>query len=163
MAKKTKAVMGRPEHVPVEGNRAMVRILVAAGLSQEEIAKHLGINRKTLSKHYADDIETGWVGKMYDAAQTVFDEMTSKTSDKRLDAAKFFLSRRGRGLWSEQKNVEISGPNGGAIPVAQINLDVLDYDALEAMESLLDTALIEHQPDAVHVGDEDDEADDRGA
>lgn len=154
MAKKTKAVMGRPEHVPVEGNRAMVRILVAAGLSQEEIAKHLKINRKTLAKHYADDLESGWVGKMYDAAQTVFDEMTSKTSEKRLDAAKFFLSRRGRGLWSETKQHEISGPGGGAIPVAQINLDVLDYDALEQMESILDAALIEHQP--ADVDDNDD-------
>ena len=153
MAKKTKAVMGRPEHVPVEGNRAMVRILVAAGLSQEEIAKHLGINRKTLSKHYADDIETGWVGKMYDAAQTVFDEMTSKTSDKRLDAAKFFLSRRGRGLWSETKQHEISGPNGGAIPVVQIDFDAMDYDTLEAMNNILDVALIEQQPEGEEADD----------
>ena len=153
MAKKTKAVMGRPEHVPVEGNRAMVRILVAAGLSQEEIAKHLGINRKTLSKHYADDIETGWVGKMYDAAQTVFDEMTSKTSDKRLDAAKFFLSRRGRGLWSETKQHEISGPGGGAIPVVQIDFDAMDYETLEAMNNILDVALIEQQPEGEEADD----------
>ena len=153
MAKKTKAVMGRPEHVPVEGNRAMVRILVAAGLSQEEIAKHLGINRKTLTKHYANDIETGWVGKMYDAAETVFNEMTSKTSDKRLDAAKFFLSRRGRGLWSETKQHEISGPGGGASPVAQIDFDAMDYDTLEAMNNILDVALIEQQPEGEEADD----------
>ena len=154
MAKKTKAVMGRPQHVPSEGNRAMVRILVAAGLTHEEIATHLRINRKTLVKHYPEDLQTGWIGKMHDAAKTVFDEMTSKTSEKRLDAAKFFLSRRGRGLWSESKNVEISGPNGGAVPV-RVDIDALDYEELKALDEMLSPLLIEGEI----VNTEEDDAD----
>jgi len=159
MAKKTKAVMGRPQHVPSEGNRAMVRILVAAGLTHEEIATHLRINRKTLTKHYPEDLETGWIGKMHDAAQTVFDEMTSKTSEKRLDAAKFFLSRRGRGLWSEQKNVEISGPNGGAIPVAPIDLNTIDVDDLEVVYEILAPALLSGPVIDAELEDDDGDAD----
>ena len=111
--------MGRPEHDASDANRALVKVFTAAGLTQEEIAKHLKINRKTLAKHYAHELETGWIEAIGEAATAIITEMRSTTSDKRLDAAKFFLSRRGRGLWSETKQHEISGPDGGAIPVAK--------------------------------------------
>lgn len=153
MAKKTKAVMGRPEHDASDANRALVKVFTAAGLTQEEIAKHLKINRKTLAKHYAHELETGWIEAIGEATTTIIEEMRSKTSDKRLDAAKFFLSRRGRGLWSETKQHEISGPGGGAIPVAQIDFDALDYDTLEAMNNILDVALIEQQPEGEEADD----------
>lgn len=153
MAKKTKAVMGRPEHEATDANRALVKVFTAAGLTQEEIAKHLKINRKTLAKHYAHELETGWIEAIGEATTTIIEEMRSKTSDKRLDAAKFFLSRRGRGLWSETKQHEISGPGGGAIPVAQIDFDALDYDTLEAMNNILDVALIEQQPEGEEADD----------
>lgn len=153
MAKKTKAVMGRPEHDASDANRALVKVLTAAGLTQEEIAKHLKINRKTLAKHYANELESGWIEAIGEATTTIIEEMRSKTSDKRLDAAKFFLSRRGRGLWSETKQHEISGPNGGAIPVAQIDFDAMDYDTLEAMNNILDVALIEQQPEGEEADD----------
>lgn len=155
MPKKTKAVMGRPEHDASDANRALVKVFTAAGLTQEEIAKHLKINRKTLAKHYAHELETGWIEAIGEAATAIITEMRSTTSEKRLDAAKFFLSRRGRGLWSETKQHEISGPGGGAIPVAQINLDALDYDALEELDNLLAPAFIEGE--AVEVdADRDD-------
>lgn len=153
MAKKIKAVMGRPEHDASDANRALVKVLTAAGLTQEEIAKHLKINRKTLAKHYAHELETGWIEAIGEATTTIIEEMRSKTSDKRLDAAKFFLSRRGRGLWSETKQHEISGPGGGAIPVVQIDFDAMDYDTLEAMNNILDVALIEQQPEGEEADD----------
>jgi hypothetical protein len=103
-------------------------------------------------------LETGWIGKMHDAAKTVFDEMTSKTSEKRLDAAKFFLSRRGRGLWSEQKTMEISGPNGGAIPVAPIDLDAIDYDELEAAYEIIAPALLTGPVIEAEYEDDDDDS-----
>jgi len=153
MAKKTKAVMGRPEHEATDANRALVKVFTAAGLTQEEIAKHLKINRKTLAKHYEHELETGWIEAIGEAATAIITEMRSTTSEKRLEAAKFFLSRRGRGLWSETKQHEISGPGGGAIPVAQIDFDALDYDTLMAMNNILDVALIEQQPEGEEADD----------
>lgn len=139
-----------------------MEILATAGLFQYQIAAQMKMDEDTLVKYYEYELNAGWASNMKKATDVIIKRI-EEDGEEAMEAAKFFLARRGKGLWSEQKNVEISGPNGGAIPVAQINLDVLDYDDLEAMESLLDTALIEHKPDAVQVDDEDDEADDRGA
>ena len=155
MGRRAKLPEGRPPHVPTKDLRTIVELLVASGVSNANIAQKLKISVNTLKKHYPDELENGWTTGVLDASQAVFDEIRSKTSDKRLDAAKFFLSRRGRGLWSETKQHEISGPGGGAIPVAQINLDALDYDALEELDNLLAPAFIEGE--AVEVdADRDD-------
>ena len=153
MGRKAKLPEGRPPHVPTKDLRTIVELLVASGVSNANIAQKLKISVNTLKKHYPDELENGWTTGVLDATQTVFDEIRSKTSDKRLDAAKFFLSRRGRGLWSETKQHEISGPNGGAIPVVQIDFDAMDYDTLEAMNNILDVALIEQQPEGEEADD----------
>lgn len=153
MGRKAKLPEGRPPHVPTKDLRTIVELLVASGVSNANIAQKLKISVNTLKKHYPDELENGWTNGVLDASQAIFDEIRSKTSDKRLDAAKFFLSRRGRGLWSETKQHEISGPNGGAIPVAQIDFDAMDYDTLEAMNNILDVALIEQQPEGEEADD----------
>ena len=153
MGRKAKLPEGRPPHVPTKDLRTIVELLVASGVSNANIAQKLKISVNTLKKHYPDELENGWTTGVLDATQTVFDEIRSKTSDKRLDAAKFFLSRRGRGLWSETKQHEISGPGGGAIPVVQIDFDAMDYDTLEAMNNILDVALIEQQPGGEEADD----------
>jgi len=154
MAKKSKAVMGRPEHEATDANRALVKVFTAAGLTQEEIAKHLKINRKTLAKHYEHELETGWIEAIGEAATAIITEMRSTTSEKRLEAAKFFLSRRGRGLWSETKQHEISGPNGGAIPVATVDLDAIDFHDLETIYEIIQPAMI--TADRAQTEDHDD-------
>ena len=155
MAKKTKAVMGRPLHEATDGNKAIVKMFTAAGLSQNEIAKHLKIDRKTLAKHYEHELEVGWIEAIGDAATAIITEMKSTTSDKRLDAAKFFLSRRGRGLWSETKNVELSGKDGGAIAITNVDLDALAYEDLEMLDNILAPAIIEGE--IVRASDADDD------
>ena len=142
MPKKKKAIMGRPVHEPTEASRAIVKVFTAAGLTQKEIAKYLKLDPKTLAKHYGHEIENGWVEAIGDAATTILTEMRSQDSDKRLDAAKFFLTRRSRGLWSEVKQHEISGPNGSAIPMS-VDLDALGCDELETLDQLLAPAIIE--------------------
>ena len=152
MAKKKR---GRPAHEPNDATRRAVEILATAGLFQYQIAAQMKMDEDTLVKYYDYELTTGWASNMKKATDVVVKRM-EQDGDEALEAAKFFLSRRGKGLWSETKQHEISGPGGGAIPVAQINLDVLDYDTLEQMESILDTALIEHQPANIEDDDDDD-------
>jgi len=142
MGKKAKLPEGRPPHVPTKDLRTIVELLVASGVSNANIAQKLKISVNTLKKHYAEELENGWTNGILDASQAIFDEIRSKDSDKRLDAAKFFLTRRSRGLWSEVKQHEISGPNGSAIPMS-VDLDALGYDELETLDQLLAPAIIE--------------------
>lgn len=152
MAKKAKTGAGRPEHVPTEAERSIVKIFVAAGLSNVEIARYMKMDRKTLTKHYGDELEIGWVEAVGDAAKAIIEEMRNEDSDKRLDAAKFFLSRRGRGMWSEQKNVEVGVTKN--IPVA-VDIDALDYEELVALDNMLSPLLIEGEVIDVDEADAD--------
>lgn len=141
----TKRGRGRPAHEPNDATRRAVEILAATGLYQYQIAAQMKMDEDTLVKHYEYELNAGWATNMKKATNIVIKRIEDD-GDEALDAAKFFLSRRGKGLWSEQKNVEVSGPGGGAIPLAKVDLDVIDYEDLEFLEGVLDAALIEHKP-----------------
>ena len=139
MAKKKSA--GRPPHKPTETTRGMVEMLVAAGLSQDEIAIKMRIAPNTLAKHYNHELKVGWVTGVADATTVVFETMRNGELKDRMDAAKFFLTRRGKGLWTDTKNVELSGPNGGPIQTKTLNIEALDYEEREQLEAMLTAAL----------------------
>lgn len=46
------AKLGRPEHVPTEENIIFVMVLLASGLTNQELAKRLGMSVPTFRKHY---------------------------------------------------------------------------------------------------------------
>lgn len=48
---------GMPAHKPTDQQRAMVRALVTAGLTQDRTAAVIGINKSTLIKHYKKELE----------------------------------------------------------------------------------------------------------
>lgn len=51
--------MARPQHKPSWESRRQVSIAAAAGMSQEEIALAIEIDRNTLRKHYHDELTIG--------------------------------------------------------------------------------------------------------
>lgn len=111
------------------------------------------MDEDTLVKYYDYELTTGWASNMQKATNVIIKRIESD-GEEAMDAAKFFLSRRGKGLWSEQKNVEISGPDGGAIPLMAVDLDSMDYEALEQLDNILSQNTIEGV--AVRIEDEDD-------
>jgi len=137
MAKKK---AGRPPHQANGATKKAVEIMAAAGLWNYQIAKQMKIDEDTLVKYYSHELATGWSTTMAAAANVVVTEMLSNT-DKSLDAAKFFLKSRGKGLWSETKQVEVTGKGGGPIQTESINIDALDYDEQEQLESMLTAVL----------------------
>ena len=50
---------GRPPHNPTPSSRRRVAICAGAGMSRSEIALALAIDRKTLTKHYRDELAFG--------------------------------------------------------------------------------------------------------
>jgi len=159
MAKKK---AGRPPHQANGATKKAVEIMAAAGLWNYQIARQMKIDEDTLVKYYSHELETGWATTVAAATNVVINEMLAN-SDKSLDAAKFFLKSRGRGLWSETKQVEVTGKDGGPIQTETINIDALDYDEQEQLEAMLTAVLALPSPndetqDADFVEIDDDDA-----
>jgi len=50
---------GRPAFDPTDKQRLQVEAMVRYGISQDEIAKTLGISKSSLIRHFRAEIETG--------------------------------------------------------------------------------------------------------
>jgi len=145
VSKLTKATVrkrkGRPEHKPTLATRQAVQGMAAAGLWQYEICQIMGLSENTLVKHYQHELDTGWAATMALASKTIVDQMVNKT-DRAFDAAKFFLTKRGRGLWSETKQIELNATNNEPVQMQTMNIDALDDDERDQLEKLLNLALL---------------------
>jgi len=94
----TRSRAGRPPHVPTNETRNLVESLSGFGIPQDEIARLLGIDPKTLRFHYADQIELGTIKATAKVAQNLF-TMACKPTREGLSAAIFWLKVRAG--WSE--------------------------------------------------------------
>jgi hypothetical protein len=56
---KTKDKGGRPAHAPDDRSRQMVEVLSGFGIPQDKIADVIGVDGKTLRKHYATELQRG--------------------------------------------------------------------------------------------------------
>ncbi|RWM08956.1 RNA polymerase subunit sigma-70 [Mesorhizobium sp.] len=54
---KSKRIGGRPPHKPNQARRQIVEFLAGAAISQAEICAVLGIDRKTLRRHYRRELD----------------------------------------------------------------------------------------------------------
>jgi hypothetical protein len=91
-------IRGRPPHVPTKETQDLVESLSGFGIPQDEIAKLIGIDPKTLRLHYAEQIELGGIKATAKVAQNLFN-MACKPNREGLQAAIFWL--RVRAHWSE--------------------------------------------------------------
>lgn len=89
---------GRPAHVPTDDSRNLVESLSGFGIPQDEIARLVGIDPKTLRAHYHDQVELGAIKATAKVAQNLFN-MACKPNREGLQAAIFWL--RVRAHWSE--------------------------------------------------------------
>ena len=94
----TRSPAGRPSHVPTDETRNLVESLSGFGIPQDEIARLVGIDPKTLRFHYGDQIELGSIKATAKVAQNLF-TMACKPTREGLSAAIFWLKVRAG--WSE--------------------------------------------------------------
>lgn len=130
-----------PRHEITDYTRNQVKLMVACGLPNYQIAKIMQIDQKTLRKHYENELDIGHddlIGKV--GMKLIMTALSDKPNA--LSAQQFFLSRRGKGLWTENKSIEVSGPNGGAIAVQRFDFDQLPDEQLDYLENVLEAIVV---------------------
>lgn len=91
--------MSRPRFIPSESQRQTVRSMAAYGITQEEIARCLGVTAKTLRRHFREELDRAATDANAQVAQTLF---KMAKSGKCPAATIFWLKCRAR--WRERGN-----------------------------------------------------------
>lgn len=102
---------GRPPHVPTDKDRRAVEMMTAGGITQEGIAKVIGISVDTLVKYYREEIDTALDKANAQVAGSLFRKATSESHPGAVTAAIFWMKTRGR--WKETNALEVGGVDGG--------------------------------------------------
>lgn len=110
---------GRPPHEPTDEMREDVKKYVRVGIRQDLIASILGISVPTLEKHYRKEIDEATA--LANAA--VGGALFEKAINGDTVAGMFWMKTRAG--WRERSGVELSGPDGGSIPV-EIQRTIVD-------------------------------------
>ena len=88
---------------PTEEQRRTVRAMSGFGVPQDGIATHLGIDPKTMRKHFRDDLDRGSVEATTKVAQSLFNMATKGNN---VAAAIFWM--KARAGWREKHEIELS-------------------------------------------------------
>lgn len=107
---------GMPPHEPTQESRAEVKALAAYGISHEQIGQYIGIDPKTLRKHYRADLDEAVtkahaaVGKyLYSAASGAALSKGASHSDC-IRAAMFYAKTQMNWRETEHENDKTSQP-----------------------------------------------------
>ena len=111
-------------HVPTPALRQTVQLHTTVGTTQETIARILGIDEKTLRKHYRDELDLARAQANASVGGMLFKK--AKAGDT---AAMIFWMKTQAG-WRETARVEHSGPDGGPIQTEDVTVERLIAEAM---------------------------------
>src|SRR5665213_1315468 len=86
--------MGRRSHKPDAFKRRQVEAMAGYGVPEQAIARIVGVDPKTLRKHYRDELDTGQIKATAKVAESLFRKATGDGSQS-VTAAIFWLKTRG--------------------------------------------------------------------
>jgi hypothetical protein len=107
---------GSPEHVPTDKTRAEVSALCAYGVPQEEISVYIGIDAKTLRKHYRAELDSARAKANAKVRRFLFE---AATGDAMKNGATFADCLRGSMFWAKTQ----MGFRDGGEPVEKSDID----------------------------------------
>lgn len=100
--------MARKAHEPTAAARKQVEAMAAYGIPEWDIARVIGVDPKTLRKHYSEELATGHVRANARVADTLFKKATSPDlTAPSVNAAIFWLKCRAG--WSEPRRADEPG------------------------------------------------------
>jgi len=99
--------MGCPSHQPDPALRRQVEAMAGYGVPEIDIARIIGIDPKTLRKHYRDELETGHVKANAKVAENLYRRTTGEGREA-VTAAIFWLKTRAR--WKETRSRTLAKP-----------------------------------------------------
>jgi hypothetical protein len=108
--------MARPSHKPDPELRRQVEALAGFGIPEADIAGLIGIDPKTLRKHYRQELDHGHTKANAKVAENLFRKATGDGRES-VTAAIFWLKARAR--WKETTLNEHAGIDGK--PIEQVN------------------------------------------
>jgi len=122
------------EHIPDEVTKAQVEALASFGMAQEKIASYIGINDKSLRKHYSEELENAASRKHLQVAKFLFDAASGDALQKGatysdcLRASMFFAKTQMR--WAESKQLDVTSSDGTMTPTVVERVIVNSKDDL---------------------------------
>ena len=127
--------MANPPHAPTEKTRAEVAALYSYGIPQQEIARFIGIDTKTLSKHYREELDVAQVKAHAAVGRFLYQNATGGTlkdgaSHSDCVRAAMFWAKTRMG-WKETQGVEHTSPDGSMTP--KIDASKLSMQALSEL------------------------------
>lgn len=125
-AKKT-VKRGRPSYQPTDADRKQVELLSGIGVPIEQIGLIIGIDKKTVQKHYRDELDVGQAKAMSRVSKRLFEIATGDGRDS-LSACIFWLKCRAG--WKPPADVEVNIDNSNKTATV-INLPSEQEDALK--------------------------------
>ncbi len=96
--------MPNPKHAPTGEQRKQVTSMCACGISQESIARVIGIAPKTLRNSYREELDTAVANANTQVVQTLFEKAVGG------DTTAMIWWTKGRMGWSEKRDVEVNMP-----------------------------------------------------
>ncbi len=102
--------MARPSHQPLPALRRQVEAMAGYGVPETDIARVIGIDPKTLRKHYRSELDTGHVKANAKVAENLYRKATGEGREA-VTAAIFWLKTRAG--WKETSVHEVGGRDGG--------------------------------------------------
>ena len=125
--------MGRRAHRPDAIGCRQVEAMAAYGVPEADIARVLGIDPKTLRKHYREELDSGHVKANAKVAENLYRKATGEGREA-VTAAIFWL--KARAGWRETSIHEVSGRSGGPIQFSWLSDTELDAKIAEVSARL---------------------------
>ena len=102
------------EHKPTDENRKLVESTSGLGLPHEQIAILVGIDDKTLRKHYRHELDVGKAKANGQIAKTLFSKAMSG------DTTSLIWWTKAQLRWSETVKNEVTGADGTPLQGIQV-------------------------------------------
>jgi hypothetical protein len=106
--------MARPAHRPDAQTRRQVEAMAGYGVPEADIAGVVGIDPKTLRKHYRSELDHGHVKANAKVAENLYRKATGEGREAVIAAIFWLKTRAG---WRETSVHEIAGPNQRPIEI----------------------------------------------
>lgn len=115
----------KPPHEPTPEQRQIVQLHATVGTDQETIARIIGIDPKTLRKHYRDELDVA----LAKANATIGGALFNKAKNGDTAAQIFWMKTRAR--WSERSEVDHTSSDGSMSPQKPVDLSNAPQEVLD--------------------------------
>jgi|HubBroStandDraft_1064217.scaffolds.fasta_scaffold18845_2 hypothetical protein len=111
---------GRPKFEATSTQRNQVTALVACGVPRKQVAQYIGVDLKTLSKHFTREIR--------EAARVANAKVATVLYQKALggDTVSMLFWLKCRAGWREGSRLELTGPDGKPIEPPKLGISFID-------------------------------------